>query len=437
MRIAIIGTGYVGLVTGACFAENGNRVICVDNNQEKLATLKRGEVPIFEPGLEDFVEKNTKADRLTFTDDLGFAVTNSDVIFFCLPTPPMEDGSADLKYVLEVAEAIGPLIDDYKVIVNKSTVPVGTTYKISEIINKKTNHEFDVVSNPEFLREGSAVWDFMKPDRVVVGTNSLRAKEMMLDLYRGFVRADDQILVMDPKSSEITKYAANSFLATKVSFINEIANFCQLVGADIEQVSHGIGLDSRIGAKFLKAGIGYGGSCFPKDIIALQNTGRAYDYEFTILDTIRRVNEKQREVVIDLLQKEFDDGLQNKQIAIWGLAFKADTDDVREAPSIRILEKLTETGVNVVAYDPEAMENMQKFYNFPITYASDIFTAVSGADALLILTDWGEFKNPDLNKIKGLMNRPLIVDGRNIYDLQEMKTLGFHYISIGRPEIYN
>lgn len=435
MKIAIIGTGYVGLVTGACLAENNNQVVCVDNNQEKLNTLQNGEIPIYEPGLEEIVYKNTQAGRLKFTDNLAEATKVADIIFFCLPTPPQEDGSADLKYVLQVAKDIGPHLNEYKVIVNKSTVPVGTTAKIDEIISQYTDHEFDVVSNPEFLREGSAVWDFMHPERIVIGSQSAKAKELMLNLYRSFVDSEEKILFMDPKSSEITKYAANSFLATKVSFINEIANFCQLVGANVEDVSHGIGLDSRIGTKFLKASIGYGGSCFPKDIIALQNTGRIYNYDFTILDTIRRVNEKQREVVVDLLLKEFDDNLEGKKIAIWGLAFKANTDDIREAQSLRIIERLLKLKARLVVYDPEAMSNMQKFHNFAIEYASDKFEAVRDSEALLILTEWDEFKNSDLNKVKQLLKRLLIVDGRNMYDLNEMQALGFRYISIGRPAI--
>lgn len=433
--IAVIGTGYVGLVTGTCLAEKGNAVICVDNNQDKLNKLKSGVIPIYEPGLEDLVLKNVRDQNLSFTDDVEYAVKNSEIIFFCLPTPPKEDGSADLKYVEQVSESIGKYIDVYKVIVNKSTVPVGTTNRIEEILSQFIHSEFDVVSNPEFLREGVAVWDFMKPERVVIGTDSPKAQKIMVDLYRPFVEDDYRILVMDARSSEMTKYAANAFLATKISFINEIANVCELVGADVEQVANGMGMDTRIGHQFLKAGIGYGGSCFPKDVKALQNIAQSNNYNFKILSSVIDVNNLQRNKIIEKLHQLFGKDFSGKRVAIWGLAFKPNTDDLREAPALTIIPGLTDLGVKVQAFDPVAMPAMQQYYNLPIEYGGDKYEVLNQADALIILTEWDEFVSPDFEIMEKTMRAPVIIDGRNVYDPNAMSEIGFTYLSIGRREV--
>lgn len=436
MNISVIGTGYVGLVGGTCFAESGNNVICVDNNPEKLAKLKSGVIPIYEPGLEVLFERNIKEGRLTFTDDLAAAVEHAEVIFLALPTPPMEDGSADLQYVLDVAGKIGPMLKEYKVIVNKSTVPVGTADLVTEAIAATTDRSlFDVVSNPEFLREGAAVDDFMKPERVVVGTRSEKAREIMGRLYRPFVLSGNPVIFMDERSSEMTKYAANSFLATKISFMNEIANLCERVGADVDMVRRGIGSDSRIGKRFLFAGVGYGGSCFPKDVSALYKTSKKYGYHFNILDAVMRVNETQKSVLVEKVKNYYGGDLTGKTFAVWGLAFKPNTDDIREAPSLVIAEALTSMGAKVQGFDPEAMEQIRKYTNLEIDLKERQYAALEDADALLIITEWNEFRTPDFNKIKSMLKAPVIFDGRNLYDLDHMQNLGFFYSSIGRETI--
>jgi len=436
MKVAVVGTGYVGLVTGTCFAEAGNDVLCVDNNQEKLAMLRAGQVPIYEPGLETLFDRNTKEGRLTFTDSLADAVDFAEIIFLALPTPPTEDGSADLKYVLGVANEIGTLIKDYKVIVNKSTVPVGTADKVSAAVSSQTDVEFDVVSNPEFLREGFAVQDFMKPERIVVGTGSERATEVMKRLYKPFVMSGNPVIFMDERSAEVTKYAANAFLATKISFMNEIANLCSRVGADVDNVRRGVGTDSRIGKRFLFPGVGYGGSCFPKDVSALFKTSKEYDYNFQILDSVMNVNERQKSVMVDQIIAHFGtEDLTGKTFAVWGLAFKPNTDDIREAPSLVIINRLLEMGAKVKAYDPEAMGAVKKYHNPDIDYADNQYAAVPGADALLIITEWNEFRTPDFGRIKSSLNAPLIFDGRNIYDLETVEEQGFAYYSIGRRPV--
>jgi UDPglucose 6-dehydrogenase len=436
MKVAVVGTGYVGLVTGTCFAEAGNDVICVDNDQNKLAKLRAGQVPIYEPGLETLFERNTKEGRLTFTDSLADAVAAAQIIFLALPTPPTEDGSADLKYVLGVAGEIGTLLKDYRVVVNKSTVPVGTADKVHNAIAALTDVPFDVVSNPEFLREGFAVQDFMKPERIVVGSESERATEMMRRLYKPFVMSGNPILFMDRRSAEVTKYAANSFLATKISFMNEIANLCELVGADVDNVRRGIGSDSRIGKRFLFPGVGYGGSCFPKDVSALFKTSQEYQYAFRILDSVMQVNEAQKSVIVEKIISSFGTDLSGKTFGVWGLAFKPNTDDIREAPALVIIQKLLEMGAKVKAYDPEAMEAVQTYYpQLEIEFAENMYQAVGGADALLIVTEWNEFRAPDFDRIKQSLKAPLIFDGRNVYDLETIEAVGFTYHSIGRRSI--
>ncbi|MEO0898906.1 MAG: UDP-glucose/GDP-mannose dehydrogenase family protein [Bacteroidota bacterium] len=436
MKIAVVGTGYVGLVTGTCFAEAGNDVLCVDNNQEKLAMLRAGRVPIYEPGLETLFDRNTKEGRLSFTDSLPDAVKFADIIFLALPTPPTEDGSADLKYVLGVANEIGTLLEDYRVVVNKSTVPVGTADKVRAAIAQHTDIEFDVVSNPEFLREGFAVQDFMKPERIVVGTRSERATEQMRRLYKPFVMSGNPVIYMDERSAEVTKYAANAFLATKISFMNEIANLCEKVGANVDNVRRGVGTDSRIGKRFLFPGVGYGGSCFPKDVSALFKTSSEYDYNFKILDSVMQVNAKQKEVLVDKIVSHYGTSdLTGKTFAVWGLAFKPNTDDIREAPSLVIIDHLQQMGATVKAYDPEAMESVQKYSGLELEYGSNQYEVLGGADALLVVTEWNEFRTPDFGRIKASLKAPLIFDGRNVYDMETITENGFTYYSIGREAI--
>lgn len=433
-KIAVIGSGYVGLVTGTCFAETGNNVICVDIDKAKVEKMQNGIVPIYEPHLDVIFERNIKQGRLTFTTDLKAAVDFAEIIFLALPTPPGEDGSADLSYILGVAEELGRIITDYKVIVDKSTVPVGTAQKVHDAIAKNATVDFDVVSNPEFLREGFAVDDFLKPDRVVIGTQSDRAKLAMKELYKPFVRQGNPILFMDEKSAELTKYAANSFLATKITFMNEIANFCEHVGADVDSVRIGIGSDSRIGKRFLFPGIGYGGSCFPKDVQALVKSGKEVNYTFEIIDAVLRVNNVQKLRLIEKLKNHFGD-LNGKSFALWGLAFKPDTDDIREAPALYIIDALLEAGATVTAFDPEAMENVKSIYGDKIAFVDNQYDAIKGKDALLIATEWGAFRNPDFDIIKSELKAPKIFDGRNLFDLEEMAGKGIYYESIGRETV--
>lgn len=431
-KIAVVGTGYVGLVTGTCFAETGNQVICVDIDKNKVERMKNGEVPIYEPHLDVLFERNIKQGRLHFTTDLASAIEEAEIIFLALPTPPGEDGSADLSYILGVADELGKMIKDYKVIVDKSTVPVGTAEKVTAAVAKHATVDFDVVSNPEFLREGFAVDDFLKPDRVVIGTSSKRAEEIMGQLYKPFVRQGNPIIFMDEKSAELTKYAANSFLATKITFMNEIANFCELVGADVDKVRIGIGSDARIGKRFLFPGIGYGGSCFPKDVQALVKSGNENDFQFQILNAVMTVNESQKTVLLPKMKNFFRGDLKGKKIALWGLAFKPDTDDIREAPALYMIDALTDEGATITAFDPEAMDNVKNTIGDKISYASNEYEALEGADALLICTEWGIFRNPDFNKIGELLKDKVIFDGRNLYEVEEMNEKGFYYSSIGR-----
>lgn len=434
-KIAVVGTGYVGLVTGTCFAETGNQVICVDIDVKKVERMRNGEVPIYEPHLDVLFERNIKANRLRFTTDLQEGLADAEIVFLALPTPPGEDGSADLSYILGVAGQIGELITDYKVIVDKSTVPVGTAEKVHNMIAKNARCEFDVVSNPEFLREGYAVDDFLKPDRVVIGTQSERAKKIMGELYQPFVRQGNPIIFMDEKSAELTKYAANSFLATKITFMNEIANFCELVGADVDKVRIGIGSDDRIGKRFLFPGIGYGGSCFPKDVQALVKSGKEENFDFQILNAVMKVNEEQKTVLFPRIKNFFRGDLSGKKIALWGLAFKPDTDDIREAPALYMIDELLNAGASVVAYDPEAMQNVQNLLGAKIGFAENEYKALENADALLICTEWGIFRNPDFNKIGQLLNDKVIFDGRNLFDTETMNKLGYYYQSIGRSTV--
>lgn len=431
MNIAVVGTGYVGLVTGTCFADTGNNVICVDIDEDKVKRMQAGEVPIYEPYLDTVFERNIRQNRLTFTTDLEDAVSKSTIIFLALPTPPGEDGSADLSYVLGVAEELGKMITDYKVIIDKSTVPVGTAEKVTAKVAEYAKVDFDVVSNPEFLREGFAVEDFMKPDRVVIGTSSDRAAEIMKDLYKPFVRQGNPLIVMDEKSAELTKYAANSFLATKITFMNEIANFCELVGADVDKVRAGIGTDTRIGKRFLFPGIGYGGSCFPKDVQALAKSGNESGYHFEILDSVLRVNNRQKLSLIEKVKRHYGD-LKGKTFALWGLAFKPDTDDIREAPALYMIDELLEAGASIKSFDPEAMDNVKALYGDKISFEENMYDAADGADALLIATEWSVFRNPDFDKLAGLLKEKRIFDGRNLFETDRMKDLGFHYESIGR-----
>lgn len=431
-KIAVVGTGYVGLVTGTCFAETGNQVICIDIDTKKVERMRNGEIPIYEPHLDVLFERNIKAERLSFTTDLKAGIEDAEIIFLALPTPPGEDGSADLKYILGVADELGHLLKDYKVIVDKSTVPVGTAEKVHKAIAKNATVEFDVVSNPEFLREGFAVDDFMKPDRVVIGTSSERAEKIMEQLYKPFVRQGNPIIFMDEKSAELTKYAANSFLATKITFMNEVANFCELVGADVDKVRIGIGSDDRIGKRFLFPGIGYGGSCFPKDVQALVKSGKENNFDFEILKAVMEVNESQKTVLFPKMKNFFRGDLTGKKIAIWGLAFKPDTDDIREAPALYMIDELTKAGAKVTAYDPEAMPNVEELLGNKIGFAKNEYEALENADALLICTEWGVFRNPDFNKMATLLKDKVIFDGRNLFEVEEMNEKGFYYSSIGR-----
>jgi UDPglucose 6-dehydrogenase len=435
MKIAVVGTGYVGLVTGTCFAETGNHVTCIDINEEKVKQLKNGVIPIFEPELDLLFERNTKQGRLDFTTSLEDGIAGAKVIFLALPTPPGEDGSADLKYVLAVADNLGKILKDYAVVVNKSTVPVGTAEKVRNAISANAKVEFDVISNPEFLREGVAVQDFLKPERVVVGTRSEKAKKIMQELYEPFVRQGNPVIFMDERSAELTKYAANAFLATKISFMNEIANLCEKVGADVDFVRKGIGTDSRIGKQFLYAGIGYGGSCFPKDVQALHFTSKEYDYNFGILNAVMDVNAQQRKHFFSKISAKYNGQLSGKTIALWGLAFKPNTDDIREAPALYLIDELLAAGANVRAYDPEAMANVQRIYADKVFFAKDEYEALEGADFLVIVTEWNEFRSPDFDKVKSLLKEPVIFDGRNVFNLETMKELGFAYQSIGRSKV--
>jgi UDPglucose 6-dehydrogenase len=435
MNIAVIGTGYVGLVTGTCFAETGNQVICVDIDREKIEKLSSGKITIYEPGLEKIFLRNLKEERLHFTTSLEEGIRDAAVVFLALPTPPGEDGSADLKYILGVAKDLGKLIRDYKVIVDKSTVPVGTAEKVRAAIAENTKVDFDVVSNPEFLREGVAVDDFMKPDRVVIGTSSEKAKAVMQELYAPFVRQGNPIIFMDEKSAELTKYAANSFLATKITFMNEIARLCELMGADVDMVRRGIGSDERIGKRFLFPGIGYGGSCFPKDVQALVKSSEDENYHFRILDAVMEVNEQQKVHLLPKIKARFGEDLRGKKFAIWGLAFKPNTDDIREAPALYIIEGLLKAGAAVAAFDPEAMENVSKIMGDKITLVKSQYEALENADALVIATEWSEFRTPDFNKISNLLSGKVIFDGRNLFDLNQMEQLGYFYVSIGRRQI--
>ncbi len=432
MKIAVVGTGYVGLVTGVCFAETGNDVTCIDIDQDKIASLRAGKITIYEPGLEVLFQRNQEQDRLHFTSSLAEGIQDAQVIFLALPTPPGDDGAADLSYILGVARDLSVLITSYKVIVDKSTVPVGTSERVHAELAKKLSPDlFDVVSNPEFLREGVAVEDFMKPDRVVIGVSSDRARQVMERLYKPFVRQGNPILFMDERSAEMTKYAANAYLATRISFMNEIANLCERTGANVDHVRKGIGSDTRIGKRFLFPGVGYGGSCFPKDVQALHLTSKEHDYNFKILDAVMGVNHRQKHILAEKILKYFDHDLQGKKIAIWGLAFKPNTDDVREAPAMNIIEDLLRAGAIVMATDPEAIPNFQKFFKGNVLYSEDMYEVLDGADALAIVTEWNEFRTPDFAQMRSRMKAPVIFDGRNIYDLEDIPST-FYYSSIGR-----
>ncbi|QRR01983.1 UDP-glucose dehydrogenase family protein [Dyadobacter sandarakinus] len=435
MKIAVVGTGYVGLVTGTCFAETGNQVTCVDIDVRKVERLQGGDIPIYEPGLDVLFHRNVEEGRLLFTTNLAEGIKDAEVIFLALPTPPGEDGSADLKYILKVADDLGPILDSYAVIVDKSTVPVGTAEKVSTAIAKNAKVDFDVVSNPEFLREGVAVEDFMKPDRVVVGTTSEKAKKVMEKLYAPLVRQGNPVIFMDERSAEMTKYAANSFLAMKITFMNEIANLCEKVGANVDDIRRGIGTDSRIGKRFLFAGIGYGGSCFPKDVQALAKTSRDFDYDFRILKSVMDVNDDQKKKLLPAVSNYFNGDLKDKTIAVWGLAFKPYTDDIREAPALENIEELLAAGAKVVAYDPEAMSNVKKILGDRITFAHTAYAALDDADALMIFTEWPQFRTPEFEKIGRLLKNKVIFDGRNLYELDQVKELGYTYFSIGRETV--
>jgi UDPglucose 6-dehydrogenase len=435
MKIAVVGTGYVGLVTGTCFAETGNTVTCVDIDKTKVEKLSNGQITIYEPGLEKLFLRNLREERLKFTTNLAEGIADAKVIFLALPTPPGEDGFADLKYILGVADDLGKILKDYKVIVDKSTVPVGTAEKVTAAIAKNCQCEFDVVSNPEFLREGVAVEDFMKPDRVVIGTESERARKIMGDLYAPFVRQGNPVIYMDEKSAELTKYAANSFLATKISFMNEISRLCELLGADVDMVRRGIGSDDRIGKRFLFPGIGYGGSCFPKDVQALVKSASEVKYDFKILEAVMDVNEKQKVNLIPRIKKYFDNKLGGKKIALWGLAFKPNTDDIREAPALYLIDALVKEGASIAAFDPEAMKNVRELVGDKITYTENQYDALNNCDALIIATEWSEFRTPEFEKMVERMKAKVIFDGRNVFDLEQMKELGFYYESIGRQTI--
>ena len=445
MNIAVVGTGYVGLVTGTCLAESGANVTCVDIDEKKVEKMKSGIVPIYEPHLDVLFERNIKQNRLRFTTNLKEAIEDTTIIFLALPTPPGEDGSADLSYILGVAKDLGEIITDYKIIIDKSTVPVGTAEKVKATVDQALNKrfgendpnrpDFDIVSNPEFLREGFAVDDFMKPDRIVIGSSSERANKILDKMYAPFIRQGNPVIYMDEKSAELTKYAANSFLATKISFMNEIANLCEQVGANVDDVRRGIGTDTRIGNRFLFPGIGYGGSCFPKDVQALSKSSSEVNYDFKILRAVMDVNKSQKTVLIPKIKAHFGGNLKGKKFAVWGLAFKPDTDDIREAPSLYNIEELLSAGAEIVAYDPEAMENVKTVLGDKIKYVENAYDALGNADALLIFTEWQIFRNPDFNKISSLLKNKVIFDGRNLYDLETMKSMDYTYTSIGREEI--
>ena len=437
MKIAVVGTGYVGLVTGTCFAETGNQVTCVDIDQSKVAKLSNGQITIYEPGLEKIFLRNLKEGRLHFTTNLAEGIQDAEIIFLALPTPPGEDGSADLKYILGVAEDLGKILTGYKVIVDKSTVPVGTADKVHAAIAKNYKGEFAVVSNPEFLREGVAVDDFMKPDRVVVGTTNDRAKKVMSDLYAPFVRSGNPVIFMDERSAELTKYAANSFLAVKISFMNEIARLCERLGADVDMVRKGIGSDERIGKRFLFPGIGYGGSCFPKDVQALVKSSNEVSYDFEILNAVMKVNEEQKLFLMPKIKNYFHQDLKGKHFALWGLAFKPNTDDIREAPALYMIDALTAAGATVSAFDPEAMNNVKQIVGDKIHFAETQYQALQNADALIIATEWSEFRTPDFAKMNTLLKNKVVFDGRNVYDAVQMKELGYHYESVGRSTVTN
>lgn len=432
MKIAVIGTGYVGLVTGTCLAETGNSVTCVDIDEAKIAALKKGITPIYEPNLSVLIERNLSEGRLNFTSKLTEGIEGAELIFLALPTPPGADGQADLTYILNMADELGPLLTQYVVIVDKSTVPVGTAELVKERIAKFSNVEFSVVSNPEFLREGFAVSDFMKPDRIVIGASDERAIQVMESLYKPFVRQGNPILIMDEKSAELTKYASNAFLATKITFMNEIANFCELVGANVDAVRLGMGADERIGKRFLFPGMGYGGSCFPKDVQALHHSGTLEGYYFQLLDAVMRVNDNQKTILIPKIKAYFQQGLSKKKLAIWGLSFKPDTDDIREAPALYLIEALLDAGVELVVYDPEAMDHVKSLYGSRISYAKNAYDALNQTDGLVICTEWSVFRSPSFSTMYKAMNHHVIFDGRNIFDPKEVRAEGFDYFSIGR-----
>jgi len=435
MKIAVVGTGYVGLVTGTCFAETGNQVICVDIDVRKVERLQKGEIPIYEPGLDVLFHRNVEEGRLLFTTNLAEGIKDAEVIFLALPTPPGEDGSADLKYILKVADDLGYILEKYAVIIDKSTVPVGTAEKVHAAIAKNVKVEFDVVSNPEFLREGVAVEDFMKPDRVVVGTTSEKAKKVMERLYAPLVRQGNPVIFMDERSAEMTKYAANSFLAMKITFMNEIANLCEKVGANVDDIRRGIGTDSRIGKRFLFAGIGYGGSCFPKDVQALAKTSSDFNYDFRILKSVMDVNYDQKKKLLPMVENYFEGSLKDKTIAVWGLAFKPYTDDIREAPALENIEALLEAGAKVTVYDPEAMNNVKSILGDKVTFCHTPYAALDDADALMILTEWPQFRTPEFEKMGKLLKNKVIFDGRNLYELDQMREMGYTYYSIGREKV--
>ncbi len=432
MKIAVVGTGYVGLVAGACFAENGNEVVCIDKDPAKVRGLQRGRIPIYEPGLEEVVRRNHGEKRLTFTTNLARGIRASEIIFVAVGTPTGEDGSADLQHVLGVARDTARAMNGYKVIVNKSTVPVGTAAKVREIVSKETKHPFSVVSNPEFLKQGAAIDDFMKPDRVVIGADDQRAADLMKELYAPFTRTGAPIMLMDPASAELCKYAANAMLATRISFMNEVANVCEAMGADVDQVRKAVAADRRIGPSFLFPGVGYGGSCFPKDVKAMLRFAESADYDFQILSAVEAVNERQKLRLLDKLQAHFG-SLKGKKIAIWGLAFKPKTDDMREAPAVPLIKGLLKSGARVQAYDPEAMKVAKSIFGSKVTYAENNYAALKGADALVLVTEWNEFREPDFARMKKLMRAPVMFDGRNIYNPEQIKAQGFKYFSIGRP----
>ena len=438
MKISVIGTGYVGLVTGTCFAESGNDVICMDTDRNKIDRLLKGEIPIFEPGLDELVKRNVAEERLRFTTDMKAAVEHGLMQFIAVGTPPGEDGSADLKYVLAVAREIGRSMENFKIVVDKSTVPVGTGDRVRAAIREELQKRgvdipFDVVSNPEFLKEGDAIDDFMKPDRVVIGCDDVRTAELMKELYAPFVRTEKPILIMDVRSAEMTKYAANALLATKISFMNDVANLCERLGANVDNVRKGIGSDSRIGYSFIFPGAGYGGSCFPKDVQALMRTGQEAGHPLEILESVENVNARQKQVLFKKIEKKFGSRLEGKTFAVWGLSFKPNTDDMREAPAIVLIESLLKAGAKVKTYDPEAMGEAKKIFGERITYVKKSYDALDGCDALIVVTEWNEFRRPDFERVKATLKRPIVIDGRNIYDPARMKALGFEYDSIGRP----